>query len=227
VRLLVFLNVSVSPPLVVVVVVVVVVARGRAEGNRGRGLMVMWDDALEGGSAVAAGNGIVLVGVAAGLRRPVPGGYASLFRRGKSADGTGSCAASRLVEDLGRRSAETLTAHRGSEVPRGRPSTASTTRRKSRRAARHSFSFFESKAQSSASAGMPRAVQNIVFLHTVGSLENICIVRSLRENRILIVDVAIEEITAVVDRRFVLISISARGSFAMRVHTKVPSYMTT
>jgi hypothetical protein len=201
-----------------------------AEGNRGRGLTVMWDDALEGGSAVAAGDGIVLVGVAAaGLRRPLPGGNASLFRRGNdSADGTG-CAASRLVEDLGtRRSAETVTAHNGSEVPRGsRPSTASATRRKSRRAARHSFSFFESKAQSSASVGTARAVQNIVFLHTVGSLENICIVRSLRENRILIVDVAVAEITAVVDRGFVLISISARGSFAMRVHTKVPSYMTT
>ena len=41
------------------------------------------------------------------------------------------------------------------------------------------------------------------------------------------VDVVLEEIAAVVDLGFVLISISARGSFAMRVHTKVFSYTTT
>jgi hypothetical protein len=75
---------------------------------------------------------------------------------------------------------------------------------------------------------MPRAVQNIVFLHKLVSLENICIVRSLRENRILIAVVVLgAEMAAVVDRGFVLISMSARGSFAIRVHTKLPSYMTT
>jgi hypothetical protein len=73
---------------------------------------------------------------------------------------------------------------------------------------------------------MPRAVQNIVFLLKLGALENICIVRSLREKRILVVAVVLAEIVAVVKRGFVLISMSARGSFAMSVHTKVPSYMT-
>jgi hypothetical protein len=69
--------------------------------------------------------------------------------------------------------------------------------------------------------GTPRAVQNIVFLHKFVSLENICIVRSLRENRILIdvTVVMLAEIAVDVDRGFVLISISARGPFAMRVHT--------
>jgi len=120
------------------------------------------------------------------------------------------------------------TPNKGPEESRGRPSTASTTRKKSRRAVRHSFSFFVSSAQSPASVGTPRAVQNIVFLHMLGSLENVCIVRSLRENRIRMVDVGLaEEIAAVVDRGFVLISISARGSFAMRVHTKVLSYTMT
>ena len=84
-----------------------------------------------------------------------------------------------------------------------------------------------SNAQSPASVGTPRAVQNIVFLHTLGSLVNICIVRSLRENRIRMVDVALAEMAVVVDRGFVLISISPRGSFAMRVHTKVFSYTMT
>jgi hypothetical protein len=104
-------------------------------------------------------------------------------------------------------------------VPRDNPSTASTMFRKSKRAARPSFSSFESKAQSPASVGTPRAVQNIVFLHNLGSLENTCIVRNLRENRILIAAAVLAEIAAFVDRGFVLISMSARGSFAMRVHT--------
>ena len=166
----------------------------------------------------------MVVDVVAGLGRVMaPGGlYTSLSRRGGAADGTG-CVDSRLVEGLGSRSVET--SNKGSEESRGRPSTASTMRKKSRRADRHSFSFFVSNAQSPASVGTPRAVQNIVFLHTLGSLENICIVRSLRENRIRVVDVA--EIAAVVDRGFVLISISARGSFAMRVHTKALSYTMT
>ena len=168
----------------------------------------------------------MVVDVAAGLGREVaPGGwYTLLSRRGGTADNKGSVA-SRLVEGLGRRSVETP--DKGSEESRGRPSTASTTRKKSRRAVRHSFSFFVSNAQSPASVGTPRAVQNIVFLHMLGSLENVCIVRSLRENRIRMVDVALAEIAAVVDRGFVLISISARGSFAMRVHTKALSYTMT
>jgi hypothetical protein len=224
-----------------------VVARGRAaaEGNRGRGLTVMWwvvvggVDLSEGAGAVVVdaegSDGTTAVGVAAAdLGSVGRGGCTSLswrWRKGTSGDGT-VCAASCLdVVGLGLdgRSAEMADKGSGSGASsRGRPSTASATRRKSRRAAKHSFSFFESKAQSPASAGTPRAVQNIVFLHEVGSLVNICIVRSLRENRIrILVDVALAEIATVVARGFVLISISARGSFAMRVHTKVPSYMTT
>ena len=201
-------------------------ARSTAEGNRGRGLTVTWVGRVEGGGAVAEdkGNGIIEI-AAAGLGRLAFGGYASLSRRG--AVGGAVCAASRLVECFDSRSAET--AHKGSEAEtsRGSPSTASTTRRKSRRVARHSFSFVESDAQSPASLGTPRAVQNIVFLHKLVSLVNTCIVRSLRENRILMAVIVLAEIAAVVDRGFVLISISARGSFAMRVHTNLSSYMTT
>jgi hypothetical protein len=189
-------------------------ARGMAEGNRGRGLTVtvMGVGRVEGGT-VDEGNGII--DVVADLGRLAPGGYASFSRWGGTADAA-KCAASRLVECLVCRSAGT---DKGSEASRGRPSTASTTRRKSRRAAKHSFSFAESNAQSPASEGTPRAVQNIVFLHKFVSLENICIVRSLRENRILIDVVMLAEIVVDVDRGFVLISISARGPFAMRVHT--------
>jgi hypothetical protein len=221
--LLAFLNVS------------QVVARGSAaaaEGNRGLGLTVMGVNPPEGGGAVVdavEGNGIFVEGVTPDLRRSVPGGCASPFREGRAADGAACADSSRLGESLSGRCVEAA-ARKGSETEAswGRPSTASATRRKSRRAARHSFSFFESKAQSPASVGTPRAVQNIVFLHKVGSLVNICIVRSLRENRILIVDVvALADIVAVVDRGFVLISISARGSFAMRVHTKSLSYIMT
>lgn len=171
---------------------------------------------MEVGGTVTEGNGII--DVAADLGILALGGHGSLSRRGGTA-------ASRLVECFDSRSAER--AGKGSEAPRGSPSTASTTRKKSRRAARHSFSFAESIAQSPASAGMPRAVQNIVFLHKLVSLENICIVRSLRENRILIVVVVLVGIVVVVVRGFVLISMSARGSFAMRVHTNLSSYMTT
>jgi hypothetical protein len=210
--LLAFLNVS-------------LLARSTAEGNRGRGLTVTRVERVEAGGAVDEGNGIIEV-AAAGLRRLALGKHAPLSRRGGAVGGTVD-AASRLVGCLDSRSAGT--AHNGSEAEasRGSPSTASTTRRKSRRVARHSFSFVESDAQSPASLGTPRAVQNIVFLHKLVSLENICIVRSLRENRILMAVVVLAEIAAVVDREFVLISMSARGSFAMRVHTKLPSYMTT
>ena len=191
-------------------------ARRTVEGKRGRGLTVTWDGRLEG---AVEGNGII--DVDADLGRLAFGGYVSLSRRGRA----GGARASRLVECFDCFSAET--ANKGSDSSRGSPSTASTTRKKSRRAAKHSFSFAESIAQSPASEGKPRAVQNIVFLHKLVSLENICIVRSLRENRILIVVVVLAEIAGVVDRGFVLISMSARGSFAMRVHTKLPSYMTT
>ena len=66
-------------------------------------------------------------------------------------------------------------------------------------------------------------MQNMLFLHCLGPLDKICIVRSLRENRILIVVVVLAETVAVVIRGLVLISMSARGSFAMRVHTNVSS----
>ena len=71
-------------------------------------------------------------------------------------------------------------------------------------------------------------MQNMVFLDILGALENICIVRSLRENRILLAAVVlpVTEIVEVVDRVLALISTSARGSLAMSVHMKVPSYMT-
>ena len=68
-------------------------------------------------------------------------------------------------------------------------------------------------------------MQNMVFLDIFGALENICIVRSLRENRILVVAVELPEMSEVVDRELALISTSARGSLAMSVQTKVPSYM--
>jgi hypothetical protein len=202
-------------------------ARSTAEGNRGRGLTVTWVGRVEGGGAVAEdkGNGIIEI-AAAGLERLALGGYASLSRRGGAVGGA-VCAASRLVECFDSRSAETARKGSEAETSRGSPSTASTTRRKSRRVARHSFSFVESDAQSPASLGTPRAVQNIVFLHKLVSLVNICIVRSLRENRILMAVIVLAEIVAVVDRGFVLISMSARGSFAMRVHTNLSSYMTT
>ena len=69
-------------------------------------------------------------------------------------------------------------------------------------------------------------MQNMVFLETLGPLENICIVRSLRENRILLDTVELSEIAEDVDREVALISMSARGSLAMSVHMKVPSYIT-
>ena len=50
--------------------------RGIAEGNRGRGLTVTRVGRVEGGGMVDEGNGIIL-DVAAGLGRLVPGGYAS------------------------------------------------------------------------------------------------------------------------------------------------------
>jgi hypothetical protein len=210
--LLAFLNVS-------------LLVRSTAEGNRGRGLTVTWVGRVEGCGAVDEGEGNRIKEVAAaGLGRLALGGYVSLSWRGGTAGAT-VCAASRLVECCDSRPAET--AHKGSKESRGSPSTASTTRRKSRRVAKHSFSFVESDAQSPASLGTPRAVQNIVFLHKLVSLENICIVRSLRENRILMAVVVLAEIVALVDREFVLISMSALGPFAMRVHTKLPSYMTT
>lgn len=142
---------------------------------------------------------------------------------GVTADCAGSVA-SRAVKHLGGSSAEVV--DKVSALPRGIPSSTSTMRKKSRRAARHSFSFFDRRVQSSASTGTPRAVQNIVFLETLGALENICIVRSLRENRTLLAAVVLAEIAEVVDREPALISTSARGSLAMSVHTKVPSYMT-
>jgi hypothetical protein len=201
--LLAFLNVS-------------LLERSTAEGNRGRGLTVTLVGRVEGGGTDAEDNGII--DVAADLGMLALEGHGSLSRRGATA-------ASRLIECFDVRSAGTV--GKGSDVPRGSPSTASTTRRKSRRVAKHSFSLVESNAQSPASVGMPRAVQNIVFLHKLVSLENICIVRSLREKRILMVVVVLAEIAAVADRGFVLISMSARGSFAMRVHTNLSSYMTT
>lgn len=94
-------------------------------------------------------------------------------------------------------------------LPRGTPSNASTMRKKSRRAARHSFSGIDRRDQSSASTGTPRAVQNMDFLDTLGPLENICIVRSLRENRILLAAVELPERAEVVDRELALISTSA------------------
>lgn len=132
--------------------------------------------------------------------------------------------ASRAVKHLGGGSAEAV--DKVSGLPRGIPSSTSTTRKKSRRAARHSFSCFDRRVQSSASTGTPRAVQNMVFLDTLGALENICIVRSLRENRILLAAAVLPEIAEVVDRELALISMSARGSLAMSVHMKAPSYMT-
>lgn len=203
--LLTFLNVS-------------LVARGKAEGNRGRGLTATWIDRLEGGAAVEGDGaaGVIDFG------RPSLGGDTSLSRRGTTIDAA-ECAVSRLVSCLDGRS---VAAVNNGEQSRGNPSTASTVRKKSRRAARHSFSWVDSEAQSPASVGTPRALQNMLFLHCLGPLEKTCIVRSLRENRILIVTAGSAEMVVVVNRELVLTSRSARGSFAMRVHTNVSSYIT-
>ncbi len=140
--------------------------------------------------------------------------------RGATAECVGQVA-SRVARHLGECSAQAV--DNIPALPRGIPSSASTMRKKSRRAARHSFSCLDRRVQSSASTGTPRAVQNMVFLDIPGALENICIVRSLRENLILSAAVVLE-IAAVVNRELALISTSARGSFAMSVHTKAPSY---
>ena len=203
--LLAFLNVS-------------LVARGKAEGNRGRGLMVTWIDWLAGGGKVeddeAVGSTDVgMVAFGETVSPPWHGATAGCMGRGES----------RAIKHLGGSPAEEVVIVSG--LPRGIPSSASTTRKKSRRAARHSFSWLDRRVQSSASTGTPRAVQNMVFLDTLGPLENICIVRSLRENRILLAAVELPEITEVVDRELALISTSARGSLAMSVHMKVPSYI--
>jgi len=74
-------------------------ARGRAEGNRGRGLMVTLVDRPEDGGAVDGGSDGI-VDVATDLQELAGGEDESLSGRRGTADGR-ECAASRLVRPFG------------------------------------------------------------------------------------------------------------------------------